>query len=89
MRPLTAPQIVIGPLGYPLTLENLPPAGTTRWTAFRKAEVVAALDGGLLEFEQACDRYELTIEELAGWQRGIRRFGLHALRATKATEFRT
>ena len=89
MRPFNPSPIVIGPLGYPLTHENLPPPGTTRWTAFRKAEVVAAVDGGLLEFEQACDRYELTIEELAGWQRGIRLFGLGALRATKAKGFRT
>ena len=42
------PAQVIGPLGEPLTLATLPPAGTTRWVVRRKAEVVAAVNGGLL-----------------------------------------
>ena len=42
------PAQVIGPLGEPLTLESLPPASTTRWVVRRKAEVVAAVAGGLL-----------------------------------------
>ena len=35
------PAQVIGPLGEPLTLESLPPRGTTRWVVRRKAEVVS------------------------------------------------
>ncbi|MES2325997.1 MAG: DUF1153 domain-containing protein, partial [Pseudomonadota bacterium] len=31
------PAQVIGPLGEPLTLDSLPPAGTTRWVVRRKA----------------------------------------------------
>src|ERR1700741_3075749 len=42
------PAKVIGPLGEPLTLDTLPPPETTRWVVRRKAEVVAAVNGGLL-----------------------------------------
>ena len=38
------PAQVIGPLGEPLTLDSLPPPGTTRWVVRRKAEVVAAVN---------------------------------------------
>ena len=41
------PAQVIGPLGEPLTLESLPAPSTTRWVVRRKAEVVAAVAGGL------------------------------------------
>ena len=41
------PAQVIGPLGEPLTIESLPPANTRRWVVRRKAEVVAAVNGGL------------------------------------------
>jgi hypothetical protein len=39
---------VIGPTGAPLTLSDLPPSDTERWVIRRKAEVVAAVRGGLL-----------------------------------------
>ena len=44
---------VIGPLGEPLTLEDLPPQNTQRWVPRRKAEVVAAVNGGLLTVDEA------------------------------------
>ena len=63
------PAKVIGPLGEPLTLDTLPPPTTTRWVVRRKAEVVAAVSGGLLSVDDVCARYGLTVEEFAGWQR--------------------
>ena len=51
------PAKVIGPLGEPLTLDTLPPPCTTRWVVRRKAEVVAAVNGGLLSTEDVCARY--------------------------------
>jgi hypothetical protein len=39
---------VIGPDGSPLTVADLPPRDTKRWVIRRKAEVVAAVRGGLL-----------------------------------------
>ena len=64
---------VIGPTGAPLTLSDLPPAETERWVIRRKAEVVAAVRGGLLTLDDACERYRLTNEEFLGWQASIDR----------------
>lgn len=65
--------------GEPLTLATLPPADTTRWVARRKAQVVAAVETGLLSIEEACRRYRLSIEEYVGWRRALVRFGLRGL----------
>ncbi len=79
---------VIGPSGRPLGLDDLPPPDTRRWVARRKAEVVAAVRGGLLTFEEACARYNLTPEEFSSWERAIDRHGLNGLRVTRLQEFR-
>lgn len=70
------------------TWESLPPANTARWVASRKAEVVAAVDSGLLSVAQACQRYALTLEELASWQRAVEREGVPGLRATRVQHYR-
>ncbi|WP_264861427.1 CtrA inhibitor SciP, partial [Klebsiella pneumoniae] len=67
---------VIGPDGSPLTIADLPPPDTHRWVIRRKAEVVAAVRGGLLSLEEACKRYTLTVEEFLNWQHSIDRHGL-------------
>src|SRR6267378_6841482 len=59
---------VIGPDGSPLTVADLPPKDTKRWVIRRKAEVVAAVRGGLLSLEEACERYTLTVDEFLSWQ---------------------
>ncbi len=82
------PAFVIGPLGEKITIETLPPADTKHWVVRRKAEVLAAVNGGLLGAYEACVRYQLTIEELAEWQRAIDRAGLPGLRVTKAKQYR-
>ncbi|MEE9435027.1 MAG: DUF1153 domain-containing protein [Sphingorhabdus sp.] len=82
------PAHVIGPLGEPLTLNSLPAPGTTRWVVRRKAEVVAAVNGGLLTINDACERYDLTLEEFAGWQRAVDRSGMPGLRVTRIQHYR-
>ena len=84
----TAAKHVIGPLGHHLTLADLPPLDTKRWVIRRKAEVVAAVRGGLLTLEDACKRYTLTVEEFLAWQRAIERFGMPGLRATRVQQYR-
>src|SRR5581483_11360146 len=79
---------VIGPDGSPLTLADLPPPSTRRWVIRRKAEVVAAVRGGLLSLDDACKRYTLTVEEFLAWQAAIDRFGLAGLRATRIQQYR-
>ena len=86
--PKVRPTQVIGPLGEPLTLETLPPPCTKRWVARRKAEVVAAVNGGLLTATEVCALYGLTEEELAEWQRAIAQAGLPGLRVTRLQHYK-
>ena len=79
---------VIGPLGEPLTRKRLPPVKTARWTIRRKAEVVAAVAGGLLNVDEACERYSVSLEELANWQRAMDRSGMPGLRVTQIQYYR-
>ena len=74
------PKSVIGPLGRNLTRESLPPPDTTRWVASRKAQVVAAVDSGLLTVEQVMARYNLSLEEFVGWRQAMDRAGVSGLR---------
>jgi hypothetical protein len=83
------PAQVIGPLGEPLTLDSLPPPSTTRWVVRRKAEVVAAVNGGLLSVDDVCNRYSLTLEEFAGWQRAVDRSGMPGLRVTRIQHYKS
>lgn len=54
----------------------------------RKAEVVAAVNGGLLTLDESLARYGLTLEEFASWQRAVDRSGMHGLRVTKIHHYR-
>jgi hypothetical protein len=83
------PVQVIGPLGEPLTLDSLPPPSTTRWVVRRKAEVVAAVNGGLLSVDEACQRYTLSLEEFASWQRAVDRSGMPGLRVTRIQHYKS
>ncbi|MGY9057755.1 MAG: CtrA inhibitor SciP [Alphaproteobacteria bacterium] len=79
---------VISPTGEELTLENLPPSDTTRWVIRRKAEVVAAVRGGLLSLAEACEPYSLSEEEIESWQRLVESHGLMGLRTTRVNQYR-
>lgn len=68
--------------GEPITLDSLPPASTRRWVASRKAQVVAAVDLGLITVDEALRRYQLTVEEFVAWRRALYRFGVRGLQAT-------
>jgi hypothetical protein len=78
---------VKGPDGSPLTVADLPHSDTERWVIRRKAEVVAAVRGGLLTPEEACSRYMLTADELLSWQYLIDRHGLAGLRTTRIQKY--
>ncbi|GGA71178.1 hypothetical protein GCM10011385_26320 [Nitratireductor aestuarii] len=90
MTDLVRPRVkyVIGPDGSPLTVADLPPSNTRRWVIRRKAEVVAAVRGGLLSLEEACTRYRLTVEEFLSWQESIDGYGLQGLRTTRIQQYR-
>lgn len=82
------PTTVIGPLGQPLTLADLPPPNTKRWVIRRKAEVVLGVRAGLISLEEACNRYKLSVEEFLSWQRMIEEHGLAGLRTTRLQHYR-
>jgi hypothetical protein len=46
------------------------------------------MDGGLLTFDEACERYSISIEELTSWQRAHRRSGIPGLRTTRSQQYR-
>ncbi|MCI4663591.1 MAG: DUF1153 domain-containing protein [Neomegalonema sp.] len=81
-------KFVIGPDGQRLTIDDLPSPDTRRWVIRRKAEVVAAVRGGLLSQEDACERYGISEEEYEGWARAIERFGMQGLRTTRLQKYR-
>ncbi|WP_339822558.1 DUF1153 domain-containing protein [uncultured Parasphingorhabdus sp.] len=85
----TKPVQVIGPFGESLRLADLPDSNTTRWVIRRKAEVVAAVNGGLLSLEEACTRYDLSMEEFCSWQEAIDKSGLPGLRVSYLSKYRT
>ena len=66
----------------------LPPPGTRRWVARRKAQVVNAVRVGALSLEEACGRYSLSVEEFLSWQRDLSHHGVSGLRATRVQDYR-
>ena len=74
---------VFGFDGTPLNLRNLPQSQAVRWVMRRKMEVLTAVRFGLLNVDDACNRYGISMEELLSWESALDRFGpvgLHTLR---------
>jgi hypothetical protein len=78
---------VIGLDGRHLTIADLPLPDTKRWVIRRKAEVVAAVRGGLLSLEDVCTRYALNAEEFQSWQNCIDQFGPAGLHVTRIQSY--
>jgi len=51
---------------------TLPSPGSERWTPRRKAAVIEGVRQGLLTIEEACERYNLTIDEYRAWGARLR-----------------
>ena len=83
-----SPRIVRGPDGQKLTLADLPSPNISRWVTRRKAEVVAAVSGGLLSRKAACERYNLSDEEYEAWEKLYERHGAKGLRTTRLQQYR-
>lgn len=81
-------KFVVGPDGNPLSIAELPPKGTKRWVIRRKAEVVAAVRGGLISLEEACERYNLSLDEYLSWQNAVDKHGVPGLRVSKQQYYR-
>ena len=69
-------------------LSGLPPAETQRWSCRRKAAVVVAIRAGVLSPQEACQRYMLSLEELAAWEATLDQNGIPGLRVTRLQMYR-
>ncbi|NQV84764.1 MAG: DUF1153 domain-containing protein [Rhodospirillales bacterium] len=78
----------LSPSGKLMTFKDLPPKDTQRWVIRRKAEVVAGVHGGLISLEQACRRYELSVDEFRSWEKLLKDHGVAGLRTTRAKKYR-
>ena len=74
------PARIVGPQREIITRDTLPPADTSRWVASRKAQVVAAVESGLMSIDEVMVRYRLSLEEFYSWQRAMDRAGVPGLR---------
>jgi hypothetical protein len=81
------PARVIGADGKPLTLADLP-ARDARWSKKRKAQVVAAVRGNLISFDEAMQRYGLSPMEFIVWESEVFLCLGARQRATERREFR-
>jgi hypothetical protein len=66
----------------------LPAPDTKRWVARRKAVIVDAVRNGALTLDEACERYQLSIEEFHAWQKAIDAHGVAGLRVTRLQIYR-
>jgi len=69
-------------------IPELPSPDTKRWVVRRKAIVVQAVRNGSLTLQEACRRYNLSVEEFLAWQRAIDRYGVPGLRVTRLQIYR-
>jgi Protein of unknown function (DUF1153) len=69
-------------------LHELPSPNTRRWVVRRKAVVVQAVRSGTITLQEACRRYNLSVEEFLAWQRAIERYGIPGLRVTRLQIYR-
>ena len=67
---------------------DLPSPDTKRWVVRRKAIVVQAVRSGSISLQEACQRYNLSVEEFLAWQRAIERYGVPGLRVTRLQIYR-
>lgn len=67
---------------------ELPSPDTKRWVVRRKAVVVEAVRSGRISLDEACRRYNLSIEEFRAWERAIDSHGVPGLRVTRLQIYR-
>jgi len=81
------PVRVIGWDGKPLTLHDLPERDA-RWNRKRKGQIVAAVRGNLLSFDEAERRYGLSPGEFIAWEREILALAAARREALERRDFR-
>ena len=75
--------LVLGPNGDVLTVADLPSRDIKRWVPRRKAEIIAAVSGGLITLGDVFTRYGISQEEYCAWAQAYARLGLEGLCAMR------
>jgi len=88
LKKIDGPRAVTLPDGTVLSRADLPPPGTRRWVARRKAVVVQAVAHGLIHRAEALERYDLSDEEFDSWQHAVMAHGVEALKVTTLQKYR-
>ncbi len=88
LKRVAGPRHVTLPDGSILTRADLPAPETRRWVASRKAIVVKAVIHGLIDEDEAMQKYALSIEEFALWRRAVETHGENALKVTAIQKYR-
>ena len=86
------PEILSSPANYAWadafsSMRELPSPGQ-RWTVRRKAALIEAVRGGWLAIDEACQRYNLSVDEFLAWERDLDRYGVPGLRVTRYQIYR-
>jgi len=63
---------------------DLPPRKIKRWLPRRKWQVVTAVRSGLMTLDEACERYQLSLDEFRGWERTVDAHGVEGLRLSQS-----
>jgi hypothetical protein len=58
-------------MGHQLDNPDLPLRDVRYWTAQRKVAVILAIHNKVITVWDACERYDLSAEELAEWERRL------------------
>ena len=66
-----------------LSLQELPAMQSIRWVWRRKVELVVAVRGGLISFEEARQHFSLSTDEFQAWESDLDRYGSSGLRVSR------
>lgn len=83
---MTKSLVCMGPEGHHISMADLPKPGHVRWTPKRKAVVLCAIEGGILDDNAALRMYGLSSGELYYWRRLYARQGMDGLKTTRAQQ---
>jgi hypothetical protein len=71
-------------------LQEVPdlPSPRQRWTGRRRATVIDAVRGGWVPIEEACQLYNISVDEFLAWERDIDHTGVPGVRTIRYQIYR-
>lgn len=74
---------ITGPRGELMDVHDLPKPTCHRWTPYRKAQIVVAVEGELITFDEAATRWNISAEEYGAWKRDYKRSRIDGMRVNQ------